>query len=246
MLPPSKAHQPRIRNTLSPNGPMSHEANPITRILQWNVFEDGLADTPAALSFDDDFRSEFEALLVALGGQEPLYGFESRRDFTVLPSAVPLTTIEAFFGGIDCVYNLLYHSLGGEAQLEGSGATVPLGNSLRALFLSTRLDGSAWVCPDPEPSPPKPRQVVRRPRRPPRCAVDSAFDASTGSLAWSRSTAQRIRKRARLPWPSGWVSPAAGEQLVRGLHLFLQPPAEASPMSPPPRKPFCTSRRVRP
>ena len=130
---------------------MSHEANPLTRILQWNVFEDGLADTPAALSFDDDFRSEFEALLVALSGQEPLYGFESRRDFTVLPSAVPLTTIEAFFGGIDCVYNLLYHSLGGEAQLEGSGAAVPLGNSLRALFLSTRFDGSAWECPDFEP-----------------------------------------------------------------------------------------------
>lgn len=209
---------------------MSHEANPITRILQWNVFEDGLADTPAALSFDDDFRSEFEALLVALGGQEPLYGFESRRDFTVLPSAVPLTTIEAFFGGIDCVYNLLYHSLGGEAQLEGSGATVPLGNSLRALFLSTRLDGSAWVCPDFEPSLAKATASCASATAAAaavRAVRDSAFDASTGSLAWSRSTAQRIRKRGTIALAKWMGLSAAGEQLVRGLHLFLQPPAEA-------------------
>ena len=36
------------------------------RFLQWNVFEDGLADTPASIGFSSDFSQRLSALLRVL------------------------------------------------------------------------------------------------------------------------------------------------------------------------------------
>ena len=54
-----------------------------TRILHWNVYEDGLADTPGALGFSDAFRKSFASLLAALGG-DSFFSFNSTRDFAQL------------------------------------------------------------------------------------------------------------------------------------------------------------------
>ena len=137
------------------------------RVLSWNVFEDGLADTPASFGFETTFSQRFNALLVILSdsgaGSADFYGFKKSRDFGHLPDAVPINSIDSFFGFIDIVYTLIYHCLGGEARLgdvplpleyaareavwsqtgggrEGEAAGIPIGGALRSLFLQSALD----------------------------------------------------------------------------------------------------------
>ena len=60
-----------------------------TRVLHWNVYEDGLADTPGALGFSDAFESRshhswrhWEAI--------PSSASTRRRDFAQLPEVTPV------------------------------------------------------------------------------------------------------------------------------------------------------------
>ena len=146
------------------------------RLLQWNVFEDGLADTPASIGFSSEFTARFSSLLRVLSdsgaGRADFYGFEKARDFSQLPDTVSIDSCAAFFGYIDIVYTIIYHTLGGEAilaakelplaelerlaELEAVSATaerngssradeVPLGGSMRSIFLHSSLVDPAAV-----------------------------------------------------------------------------------------------------
>ena len=74
------------------------------RVLHFNVFEDGLADTPAAIGFRAGFKAELDRVLATLcddGQGRLLTGFEKTRDFQRLPPTIPLNHTAAFFGHID-------------------------------------------------------------------------------------------------------------------------------------------------
>ena len=135
------------------------------RLLHWNVFEDGLADTPASVGFSDDFSRRFSRLLSIVsdsgdggGALATFYGFVKTRDFSELPEVTPIDSTSSFFGFIDIVYTLIYHTLGGEAALadeelplaykarkavlEDGGESAlgrPVGGTLRSLFLHSSL-----------------------------------------------------------------------------------------------------------
>ena len=134
------------------------------RLLHWNVFEDGLADTPASVGFTDAFSNSFSKLLAVLSastedgeGSAPstFYGFSKTRDFSELPDVTPIDSTASFFGFIDIVYTLIYHTLGGEAALTDS--ELPLEYTARkamlgegespARLVGRRAQGKAWHLP---------------------------------------------------------------------------------------------------
>ena len=194
------------------------------RVLQWNVFEDGLADTPAAITFDDAFQKRFAAFLETLGGAS-FVSFESSRDFTKLPDAVPLTSAKNFFGAIDCVYNIIYHNLGGSVELDG----MPIGNVLRSLYLhSSQEDGSqTWTCPSFETELSK-AEMDGRAVAAVRSIRDHIYDPMFGTILWPRSVGQRLVKRGTVALHKWLGLSSKGEPLHRGLHLFISPPQEAT------------------
>ena len=117
------------------------------RLLHSNVFEDGLADTPASVGFSDDFSRRFSRLLSIVsdsgdggGALATFYGFVKTRDFSELPEVTPIDSTSSFFGFIDIVYTLIYHTLGGEAAL--ADEELPLAYKARKAVLE---DGGEQV-----------------------------------------------------------------------------------------------------
>ena len=221
------------------------------RVMHWNVFEDGLTDAPASLGFSLSFRGRLDALLAALsaGGGKPFRGFQPSRDLKILPAAVDISSTTAFFGHIDVAYTCLYHSLGGEARFGASapGAPPNLGNSLRTLYLHTRL-----ADPPPEagtPSAPSRRwlapcfeeEVRKATKGAPSAEAEafagrlggleqSVFDAGGGLLVWERAEVQDIWKRENNVWEDKWC---------KDLALFLAPPADITPAAAEALSHFC-------
>ncbi len=156
---------------------------PPLRIVHWNVFEDGLNQAPLAIGMDAAFTRRLDALLAALGGggagdgdhesdDRRFMGFDKARDFTRVPSAVPIDSTARLLGFVDVLYSAFYHNMGGELRFgddgagDGGGAAAAhsggrggaadsdarrplLRMALRTLFLRTeqRPDGT-WHAPD--------------------------------------------------------------------------------------------------
>ena len=218
-------------------------------VVQWNVLEDGLADTPSAVGFAPDFRAAFETLLRALGG-DTFFTFAQTRDFTELPRPVPVVSVESFVGSLDCVYNIVYHVLGGEAQLDH----LPLRNSLRSLFLHMSLANSSappgptngWSAPDFEIE--LERATAEQSTGAAdavRAVRDAIVDGRTGGLEWDRSVGQRISKRGTVALNKWLGLDSTGAQLVRGLRVFIDPPCGATD-DPPTAAALARFLRVRP
>jgi len=122
------------------------------RVVQWNVFEDGLTNAPGNIGWSAAFATRIDDLIHALSLGENgrrFYGFKPTRDFTVVPSVVVIDSGSRLFGYIDVAYASIYHSLGGEVLLDGGGPS--LGNSLRTLYLKATRDeerGGRWETPE--------------------------------------------------------------------------------------------------
>lgn len=202
-----------------------------TRVLHWNVYEDGLADTPGALGFSDAFRKSFASLLAALGG-DSFFSFNSTRDFAQLPEVTPVTSITSFFGLLDCVYNVLYHTIGGDVLLDHR---KPVGNALRHLFLHSYL-AKARAVPGKDNPWGTPRTfelaVSSADGEAENSEItsirDSIFDAETGMLTWDRSIAERLEKRGSLVLHKWMGIDNSGIARRRGLRVFLDPPPDAT------------------
>ena len=205
----------------------------VVRVVQWNVLEDGLSDTPHAISFPPAFVTAFDALASELSMDadgKPFFGFSTSRDFTALPEVVPIDSLHALMGFVDVLYNACYHATGGEAQLDG----VTLGNTLRTLFLTSALTdataapsmANAWVCSafeselhkataglgDVELARARLWEVRRR-----------LFEPQYGTLRWPGPLAARIAKRGT-PLYRTWMGLDRSHQpIVRGLRLFYAP-----------------------
>ena len=126
--------------------------------------------------------------------------------------------------------------MGGEARLgETDGKAV--GNALRTLFLHTRPTdpsrspglGNEWRTPGFESEriqmglSPSAAAAVREIRA-------GTFDEAAGTLTWSGEVAKTVWKRDTQllrKW-MGLSDRPPHEQLVRGLYVFLTPPADAS------------------
>ena len=238
-----------------------------TRFMHWNVFEDGLADTPACVGFSEAFSQRFSALLSVLndsGEGASFYGFKRERDFSELPDVVPINNTAAFLGYIDLVYTLVYHCLGGEARLtedelpleyearkavwtrsgggvEGSTAGVPIGGTLRSLFLQSSLAHPAappspsnpWKVDDFDEQLERLERLAAHPSAEKRAADlrairDSTFDPLSGTLSWTARVARRVWKRETLTYQKWMGITGAGEPSTRGLRIFIAPPSGIS------------------
>ena len=200
------------------------------RVLQMNVFEDGLTDAPAAIGLSPEFAGRLGMLLRALGddGQGAAFlGFKPSRDMSMLPPLTPVNSAASLFGYIDVVYNILYHTLGGEARVVGADGAVPppgpdLGNSLRTLFLCSTVDESgAWATPRFEAALEKTVASVDDAAGAAegiRSMRERTLDPAHGTLSWGRRTVEGIWKRTNNVWRDKWC---------RDLHAFLVPPAAA-------------------
>ena len=126
------------------------------KMLQFNVFEDGLTETPGAIGFRSDFRLRLTKLLRVLSGPgtsgQPFLGFASTRDFSGLPDVVILESTELLFGHLEVLYTMTSHFVGGECRIDQGPSVSPdaifLGNSLRTLFLHSAREKGLWVAPD--------------------------------------------------------------------------------------------------
>lgn len=192
----------------------------IARVLQTNVFEDGLTDAPGAIGLSSEFSVRFNALLDSLsddGTGQRFICFKMARDFSVLPQVAPLRTSAEFFGFLDLVYNILYHPLGGEARLaDPDGGSQPAGpdlaNCLRTLFLCSAVDEyGRWSTPRFEAELDKSvggcdvsdaAQQMRRDRI--QSIRGHVFDPDHGTLSWERSQVEAIWKRGNNVWHDKW------------------------------------------
>lgn len=229
-----------------------------TRLLHWNVFEDGLADTPGNMAFSTSFTQQFSALLSVLSdssgsGHADFFGFAPARDFGQLPDAVPINSTTAFFGHIDLLYTLVYHCLGGEAELSehelpvayaareaalasgAAGTSISVGGTLRSLFLQSSL-----ALPAAAPSSANPWRadafdeqlaVVQKACAAPeqaahtlRALKDATFDPVAGTLTWSAAVGRRVWKRETLSLCKWMGIGADGTAATRGLSIFISPP----------------------
>ena len=223
--------------------------NARTRFLQWNVFEDGLSDTPGCISFDVKLTASFDALIKVLSdsrgtGTPDFHGFLPTRDFTTLPDAAPITSIRRFFDVIDVVYTLVYHVLGGDTRVGKPDSAdepgfVPLRNSLRTLFLHSTLarpadepaaDGSnQWSAPGFErevqnATAPLPEQAAAAAAEKIRAIRDGAFEARDGTLSWDAGLARELWKKTTRADRKWMGLSHKDEQLTRGLRVFVRPP----------------------
>ena len=203
------------------------------RVVQWNVLEDGLSDTPHAISFPPAFVTAFDALASELSMDadgRPFFGFSTSRDFTALPEVVPIDSLHALMGFVDVLYNACYHATGGEAQLDG----VTLGNTLRTLFLTSALTdataapsmANAWACSAFESELHKATaglgdvEVARARLWEVRGQI---FEPRHGTLRWPGALAARIAKRGS-PLYRTWMGLDRSHQpIFRGLRLFYAP-----------------------
>ncbi|CAK0792104.1 unnamed protein product, partial [Prorocentrum cordatum] len=213
------------------------------RVLQWNVFEDGLTDAPGSLGFSSEFDRRFSTVLGHLcrsGSGSDFLGFGKARDFSQLPPVGPIDSTSAFFSFIDVVYCALYHSLGGEARFGDSapGDAPNLGNSLRTLFLHsapTEPAGSTspteWHTPRFDEELKKisaPTAVADRVRR----LRGQVFEPSRGVLSWDRASLDGVWKRDKNVWRDKWIpdlsammspppalEPEVAEALSRLMHV---------------------------
>eukprot|EP00930_Biecheleria_cincta_P068698 TRINITY_DN5642_c0_g2_i2.p1 TRINITY_DN5642_c0_g2~~TRINITY_DN5642_c0_g2_i2.p1 ORF type:complete len:608 (-),score=123.97 TRINITY_DN5642_c0_g2_i2:56-1879(-) len=194
------------------------------RILQWNVFEDGLTDSPGNLGFEPDFERGFSELLSHLAkgsADRPFYGFSKVRDFSQLPPVTVIDSTKRFFNFIDLAYSGLYHAFGGTARFGSAapGDKPDLGNTLRTLFLASKLpeqSGAFWTTPEFEHEIQKAAlsdDVADRVRH----LREAAFDKVNGSLVWTRTAVDgQIWKRESNIWQDSWV---------KNLAAFVSPPA---------------------
>lgn len=190
----------------------------LLRVLQINVFEDGLTDAPAAIGLSPEFTDRFNHLLLALsddGSGNRFLCFKKARDLSVLPAVAPLISAAEFFGFVDLAYNVLYHPLGGEARLaDAADTSLPppgpdLANCLRTLFLCSAVDDAsgAWSSPKFEAELEKALgsdaaaaatagriQAIR----------DRVFDRDHGTLGWDRGEVTAIWKRGNNAWHDKW------------------------------------------
>jgi len=181
-------------------------------VVHWNVFEDGLTDSPASVGFTPAFDSRFSALLLELSRTETGDRFHvlgSARDFSQLPPVIAITSTASFVASIDLLYNALYHVLGGEARFEAY-PHHHLVNSLRTLFLHSTLEDTSrppsssnrWMTTAFEAELEK--AVGAAP-----CSADAetlsrhiqriretAFDSARGSVTWDRKLLQVMWKRS--------------------------------------------------
>ena len=219
----------------APAGAAAAARTPPTRVVQMNVFEDGLTDAPGAIGLSPDFSTRFNTLLEALsddGAGRRFLCLRKARDFTVLPSVAALTASAEFFGYLDLVYNVLYHPLGGEARLAEPGAQgtpTPAGpdlaNCLRTLFLCTTVDGGGrWSTPRFEAELDKAvgggaAQQASRARI--EGIRERVFDADHGALGWDRSEVEVMWKRGTNLY----------EKWSRDLRAFLAPGEDAEQLA---------------
>ncbi|KAL1530556.1 hypothetical protein AB1Y20_001457 [Prymnesium parvum] len=214
------------------------------RLLHWNVFEDGLADTPGSLGISPQFSARFSKVLTVLSGsgtQSPFMGWRETRDFTELPDLVPLDSTARLLGHVGCMYNAVYHAIGGEAVLRPGD--IPLGNSLRSLFLHSTLadpsrppsESNPWLTPDFEQEVARATSGCSPSAAPAAVAAihtiaQEAFGERYGTLHWSRETALAISKRGTVLLHKWMGLSGEGERRMRGLRPFISPPAQ--PLEP--------------
>ena len=122
------------------------------RVIQWNVFEDGLTMAPKSLGFSREFSERFDRLLAVLaddGQGKLMQGFAAVRDFNQPPPRQPLNSLNNFFAFIDVVYSGFYHIMGGETKVGQAADSPQFQMALRTLFLHTVQgpDGK-WRAPD--------------------------------------------------------------------------------------------------
>ena len=241
-------------------------ASPV-RLMQWNVFEDGLADTPANLSFPPAFSRQFTQLLQVLsnddgGGSGSFYGFKATRDPSRLPEAACISSTQSFFGFVDVLYCLVYHALGGEAMLSDvelpvertarsrlleQSHSVPLGSALRTLFLHSTLDdphgppgdNNRWSVPRFEPELAKAAAGAAGAADAVRAVKSAAFDAATGTLLWGAGVARRIVKRETLALNKWMGIDEFGAEVARGLRNYIAPGAALGAASAAALSRFC-------
>ena len=219
------------------------------RVLHWNVFEDGLADTPGTLSFSADFTARFDALLKHIsedGAGRPFLAFAPTRDFTQLPNTKPIGSSATFFGFLETLYNAVYHPLGGQARF---GTTAPgeppdLGNTLRSLFLRSTID-DATLRPSEENRWRTPLFEAELAKVTSRLSAQQAADTRTrisnladgvlhtrlGVLSWDYELACGLWKRENNVWRDKWE---------KELRLFLRPPAGIAESTRVALRRFCT------
>jgi len=193
------------------------------RILQANVFEDGLTDAPGAIGLSEEFTTRFNRLLLSLsddGAGNPFLCFKKSRDFSVLPAVAHLSSAAEFFGFLELVYDALYHVLGGEARLANNadGAHPPgpdLANCLRTLFLSSAVDtasGAAWSSPKFEAELDKAlggNATAAAAADRIRAIRGRVFDTDHGILSWDRKEVEAIWKRGNNVWHDKWCKDLA-------------------------------------
>ena len=206
-----------------------------TTVVQMNVFEDGLTDTPAAIGFSQEFGGKLAALLAVLsddGVGRKYLGFKSARDLSVLPAVTPIDTPARFLGHLNQAYEIIYHPLGGEAFLDAggpgdernTGKEPTLGNALRTLYFCAEQDEAGrWTTPEFETQLGKAMAgasdagAARAMEEGARALRADAFDATCGTLSWSRAASARIWKRENNVWRDKWLGATSG------LPVFLRP-----------------------
>jgi len=204
------------------------------RVMQWNVFEDGLTDAPGSIGFSSEFEQSYSSLLSKLGqdsNNAPFWGFGTARDCGQLPPVASIDSTRAFFNFIDVVYTRVYHSFGGEARFGSSapGDAPNLGNSVRTLFLHSALPDVSQA-----PSADNPWRASRFETEINKISAtldvasrvrqlkESAFDPASGTLAWDRASIDgHVWKRTNNVWKDKWAA---------DLAVFIRPP---TPMEPP-------------
>eukprot|EP01065_Artemidia_motanka_P013607 TRINITY_DN17591_c0_g1_i1.p1 TRINITY_DN17591_c0_g1~~TRINITY_DN17591_c0_g1_i1.p1 ORF type:complete len:623 (+),score=218.18 TRINITY_DN17591_c0_g1_i1:77-1870(+) len=216
------------------------------RVVQWNVFEDGLTDTPGNLGFSPDFQSRFSTLLSSLsddGSGRRFEGFASARDFTAIPGTLPLATTESFFGHLDVIYNAVYHHMGGQTRFGSSAPGDPpnFGNSVRTLFLRSAVDGDVrtWATPSFEEELQKAAASVPDAAARLRRLKEAAFSPSDGTLTWRAEEVGGMYKRRsnvlRDKWRgdlAAFMSAARAPAPTQPLRSFLSVGAELPPYDP--------------
>ena len=206
---------------------MRIESGDRLKLMQFNVFEDGLTDAPGAIGFPGGFRSRADALLAALALSADgvkFMGFETCRDFSRLPDLVAIQSLGALMTTVDIAYNVLYHAVGGETRWgEELETGLPVGNALRCLFLHScpisDNEEAGWSTPGYEEELKKAVARAALGQQAQTAAQisairDAALNLQDGSLTWRSDTMKQLWKRRDNVWQNLWM---------RDLAVFLDP-----------------------
>ena len=168
--------------------------------LQFNVFEDGLTLAPGSIGFPSTFEERLDKLLLELCDGGTFLGISKTRDFTSLPSVVPIDSTSSLFGFLDVVYTALYHGMGGNVEYQLNGTGVNIGNSARTLFLSSTSFETELVKAN---VPEKAAHALRG-------VKDRVFDEGMGVLQWDAATVECFWKRGKNVLRDKWENKSEG------------------------------------